>query len=1023
MGDIGSSAALCGKISARRSVGRKNTITEIAPHKWRGNLCGGMGIIMKQRKKTSVVTKAASVALAVVLLLSSGSTVFAGKTLAENINFKEQIKLEDVLYNYNYFGDYVKEKEKDFSDVTDTEIKLDIHGYSAFKGAAPVAKTLEGKENVLYIPNENTSITWEFTVEKAGFYEITFEYLPVDGNSLPVTKGFQIDGKYLYDELSTIKFARHYVDSEKPRTNSLGDHVRPSQLEVQEWTVTDLYDAQGEYASPLKVALTEGTHTITMVHIDQPIAIASFSLTAPEQLKSYAEVKKEYETKGYKNATKAVRFEAEDKDHVLYKTDSSITIANSSDSTLTPQGVTSRKYNHIGAASWSTGGQEISWKFTVEESGLYQLAPRLYQAYGNGLSSTRRIEIDGEVPFEEFNEYVFVFEDGWQTKPLVDKDSNPYLIYLDEGNHTISMKVVTGQMTEVVHLLMDVTSRMSNAYRNITMITGQSPDLNYDYGLEKQITSLISDMEIIRDELKDVIARVDAFANKTTSIENNLTITVEMIEEIIKDPDVIPSNLSNITSSITSIGTWLSDVKSQSLALDFIRFTDPDEKVVNDQETFWDMLRGMFMNFILSYQKDYTAIGSFAEENEDYETIEVMVAQSREWLEILKDLIDSDFTKKYKTNVKLNILTSGDIGSSGGPLLLAINAGTAPDVILGSGPETAINYAIRDVMYDISKFDDYEEVKKRFLAESFVPLTYEGGVYGLPETISFKATFVRTDIFEQLDLKVPNTWDELVDDLLPQLYSYNMQCDVPTWYGVHIYQNGGQYYSDSVYSSKLNSPEVLKGMDQLTSFFTDYGCPIQVSFLNRFRSGEIPIGIGTWANYQQLVFSAPELTGKWKMYPIPATVMEDGTLNRCSSDVQGGSVSILSTVEDDLADNAWEFIKWYTSADVQTDYGRQIETILGIQSRYLSANLEAFRRLPWTTYELEIIEESLKWAKEVPNGLGTYLCSRTLSNAYNRIVVTGTQTVREAMEQAHEELDTEMKRKQVMYRVNLEGKE
>ncbi len=979
---------------------------------------------MKQRKKTSVLTRAVCAALAVMLLLSSGTTAFAGKTLAEDINFKEQIKLDDVLYNNNYFGDYLKDNNDKFSDAPEgSEIKIDIHGYSASEGTAPEAKPLEGKENILFVPNTNKSITWEFTVEKAGYYDIYFDYLPVDGNTLPVTKGFMIDGKYPSDEFSNIKFARHFVDSEKPRTNNLGDHVRPAQQEIQEWTQTRLYDAQGEYASPLKVALTEGKHTITMLHIDQPIAIAEMSFVAPRELKPYAEVKKDYKANGYKNATKAIRFEAEDKDHIAYKSESSITIANSSDSTLTPKGVTSKRYNHIGGGAWSTGGEEISWEFTVEEAGLYKLAPRFYQAYGNGLSSTRQIKIDGEVPFEEFNEYVFKYENGWRTEPFANEKGEPFLFYLDKGPHTISMKVVSGQMTEVVHILTDVTSRMSNAYRNITMITGQNPDLNYDYNLDKQIPSLMKDLNKIVEELEDSINRVNSFSSKTTPIVNNLAITIELLEKIIDDPEAIPSSLGDFSSSLTNIGTWLSEVKSQSLGIDYIRFTNPEEAVVNEKATVWDTLYGLFANFFLSYTKDYSAIGSLNEVNEDYETIEVWVSRSKEWCEILKDLIDTDFSAKYKTNVELNILPAGTMGSASGPLLLAINAGTEPDVVVGIGSDTPVDYAIRGSMYDLKKFDDFEEVSKLYYSETFRQFTYEGGVYALPEQISFKATFVRTDIFDQLGLKVPDTWDELRDDLLPQLYAYNMQANVPNWTGVFVYQNGGVYYSDHVYSAKLDTEEAMKGMETLTKFFTDYGVPVAVSELNRFRSGEIPITFSNFAFYQQLCYSAPELTGKWKMYPIPGTLREDGVIDRTSGDLQGSCTSILGSVEEDKLDNAWNFIKWYTSADTQSTYARQIESTLGIQARWLPANIEAFNRLPWTTDELKVINVSLDWSKEIPMGLGTYLTSRTISNAFNRIVVSGTQTVREAMEQADEELDKEMRRKQIMYRVNLEGKE
>ncbi len=974
---------------------------------------------MNQRKRTSVVTKAFAIVLSLTLLLSSGTSVFAGKTLAEDINFQEQVKLDDVLYNNNYFTDYLSKTEGEFEDVAQgTKIEIDVNGYSAFEGAEPETKSLEGKDNVLYISNDNESVSWEIEVETAGYYQFNTLYLPVDGNGLAVTRGILIDGEYLYDELVNIKLVRHWVDSEKPRVNNLGDEVRPSQKENQEWTQTDLYDAQGEYVQPLKVGLTAGKHTITLVYVDQPLALASFTLVAPNDIPTYAELSETYKANGYKSSSKKIRIEAEDKDYVLYKSDSGITIANSSDATVTPAGVTSKKYNGMGASSWGSGNQEISWKITVEETGLYKIATRVYQAYGNGLSSTRQIKIDGAVPFEEFNNYVFTYDDEWRTQTLSDKDGNPYEIYLTEGEHTISMRVVMGQMTEVIHLVTDITSKLSNAIRNITMITGQTPDLNYDYRLERQIPSLMGDLQAIADELEESNELIAKFAVKKTPIQNNFEMNIELIEKLIKKPTKIPANLAELSSSLTNIGTWLNDIKKQSLSIDYISFVPVDAEVENEKKTFWDTLYALFANFILSYQKDYNAIGFVGEGYEDFETIEVWVSRGKEWCEILKDMIDSDFAPNHKINVNINILPANTLTGGSSPLLLAINAGTEPDVVIGITSDIPIEYSIRGAMYDLTKFPDFEDVKKRFLAETFTPLTYEGGTYAIPETISFTTMFYRTDIFKQLDLKVPDTWDDVRDELLPQLYQYNMEFYMPNSPQMMIFQNNGAIYSETGYSSMLDSPNTMKGMEALIELYTEYGCPVSANFLNRFRSGEMPIGISSMDFYLQLIYAAPELTGKWEMVQIPGTVQEDGSINRTTGGALATCMSILSTTEHPEA--CWEFIKWYTSTETQAAYGRQVESILGIQSRWATSNLEAFEQLPWSRDEMEVIKSAWSWVKGVPAVLGGYYTNRNLTNAYNRCVING-QSVRESMEEAAEEVNTELRRKQEMYGVNPEG--
>ena len=52
--------------------------------------------------------------------------------------------------------------------------------------------------------------------------------------------------------------------------------------------------------------------------------------------------------------------------------------------------------------------------------------------------------------------------------------------------------------------------------------------------------------------------------------------------------------------------------------------------------------------------------------------------------------------------------------------------------------------------------------------------------------------------------------------------------------------------------------------------------------------------------------------------------------------------------------------------------------------------------------------------------LGGYMNTRALSNATNRCIISG-QSVRESMEQAAEEVNVELKRKQEMYNINPEG--
>ena len=64
-------------------------------------------------------------------------------------------------------------------------------------------------------------------------------------------------------------------------------------------------------------------------------------------------------------------------------------------------------------------------------------------------------------------------------------------------------------------------------------------------------------------------------------------------------------------------------------------------------------------------------------------------------------------------------------------------------------------------------------------------------------------------------------------------------------------QNGSLYLNNGAESGLLETNTMNSFMD-FTRFFTDYGFVLEANFLNRFRSGEMPIGI---SNFTTLTIS------------------------------------------------------------------------------------------------------------------------------------------------------------------------
>lgn len=88
-----------------------------------------------------------------------------------------------------------------------------------------------------------------------------------------------------------------------------------------------------------------------------------------------------------------------------------------------------------------------------------------------------------------------------------------------------------------------------------------------------------------------------------------------------------------------------------------------------------------------------------------------------------------------------------------------------------------------------------------------------------------------------------------------------------------LYQNGGVLYegqgADYGIRSGLYSEAAMKTFVDYTKFFTAYKVPVQADFPNRFRTGEMPLGIYASSMYNTLELLAPEIRGLWSMHGIP----------------------------------------------------------------------------------------------------------------------------------------------------------
>ena len=109
-------------------------------------------------------------------------------------------------------------------------------------------------------------------------------------------------------------------------------------------------------------------------------------------------------------------------------------------------------------------------------------------------------------------------------------------------------------------------------------------------------------------------------------------------------------------------------------------------------------------------------------------------------------------------------------------------------------------------------------------------------------------------------------------------------------------------------------------------------------------------------------------------------------------------------------EGAWEFIKWFSSADVQLEYATQIEGLLGQLGRYTPANTEAMQQLSWSKAEQETLLAAKSELREIPIIPASYAVTRNIMNAFRETVNNG-ENPRDTLLWYNRDINTEITRK------------
>lgn len=925
------------------------------------------------KKKKTIISIAV---IAVIAVAAVAFYIYGNQT-----EYAKMVDEKEAEAAYQLLNNSLSSKSVMYTDLAETLREAGQDESSAYPQGGTDGEGYEGRYVSL---KYNESAEYQIEAKASGVYCMYLDYKPL-GNSLSdFIVSMEINGEQQFEEMNNIALPLYWKDSTKDfPEDRFGDQVAPEQIRMDEWRSIPLYNYTYVSATPLKFTLQEGINTITLRNVSSDgLGLGELKAAVPdENVMTYEEYRNTYDGNLINGL---IPINSND---YLYKNSSQAIYSSVNNTALTPQ---DSKRKLINTLSWNAPGTEVNYELKVEEDGFYHLAIH-YQNNKEEMAVFESICIDGSVPFQELMNYPFSSTSGkWANEVLADEDGKPYEIYLTKGSHILTLRSEQEPIAKIERYARLISEHVTQFELEITKITGSVKDENRTWKMTKYIPEITDYLNAYKTLIHYIQYNLQDYADKGTNsaIMSDLKKALVFIEKMNRYPDEIALYRDDLTGNDNSVlkamGNFTSMLSEQDFSLDMIYLYGKDELPKANSNIFKSIANSLMT-------LGNTFISDKYSSNKDEDSLNIWVNRAVTHTDLLQKMADTEFTPKTGIKVKVSVMTDPN------KLTLAAAADKIPDLALGLGSHVPFDLASRGALYDLTQFDDFWKVAGRSVPGAYVPYLFNEGVYAIPETLNFNAIIYRTDIFENLGLSAPDTWQDVIN-MLPTLQRFGMNFyhNISSGVGYKwfyqtsplIYQNNGRLYTEDGLRAAIDEPNAVKGIQELGDLFIAYSLDTQVgSFFNSFRYGVLPVGIVTLEDYLLIKNGAPELEGQWKLAPLPGTVQEDGSISRWY--ISNGTGGIIFNGSERKED-AWEFLKWWTDYETQVDYTYTLQSTYGKQFVWLSSNTEALKSSPIEQEDKNVIVEQVQWLRDVPRTPGQYLLERSISDIWNTMVFDGT---------------------------------
>jgi ABC-type glycerol-3-phosphate transport system substrate-binding protein len=850
---------------------------------------------------------------------------------------------------------------------------------------------------------------FDVLVENEGLYQVLIDYYSTTDGIRNIEIDIMVNNEYQYFESSQIILDSYYETSKDFKLDRYENEIMPRAFRLDKWNHLALMDSSRLQENPLLFKFNEGENKLRIGLKTGSILIGQIYVQNQEKIQTYAE---------YLNSNQS----SVNDDFIIERQAESIDLKNSlsirygtnREPSVKPFELVANKLNILDGSTFYRPGNQIFYDIEVEDSGFYYITFKVLQNRNN-TRVYRKIYVNGEIPFLEAKQIAFDYNSNWVNQTISNTENEPYLFYLNSGINQIGLEVNTSPFLEIYENIKYVMDRINDLTLDIKKLTGNNLDKNREWDIVTFMPNIKQDLlnyaEIIKYSHDQYVLL--SGNQGPTEVSSHLKLSYQWLEELAVEPNDIPKNLAKLSTGSNSVmqklGISLPLVIQSPLSIDVFY-------VHGDNQTLPRATTPFFRKLFVSIQRFFASF--FAnqyrfEPNDD--ELEIWVNRSRQFVNLMQQMTDDEFTEDTGIKVRISLMPNED------KLILAASSNKEPDLALGVAGWRPYDFAIRNAVYDLSQFSDFRSVSTRFKDGAFMQLIYQEGVYGLPETQNFYLLFYRKDIIEKLNLEIPNTWDDVID-ILPELQRYGLN-----FYSIlsgssafkgftstmpFIQQYGGKIFSDDALSSSFDDPKTIEAITLMTDLYTIYSLPTEVgSFYNNFRYGNLPIGIGDFGMYVQLLHAAPEIAGLWDIAPIPGIMDTNGIVNRS---YDGASTSAMMFKNSQKKEEAWEFLKWWTSKDVQVNYAENLISSMGPEYMWNTSNVEAFREMNWDRNHQEIFLEQWNFLIDTAKTPASYMLERELSNIWNKVVFSG-ENIRTAIEDSSIVVDKEITRKMIEF--------